>query len=252
MSLQNKTVLVTGASRGIGRAIAIAAASAGAKVAITARSVVALEETAAAIISVGGSAHVITGDAANDSNIHNTVAGTVATFGRLDVLINNAGIVDPIARVEAAEADEWARCMAVNLTGPALFARYALPHLRATKGAIVNISSGAAHRPLEGWAAYCASKAGLWMLTQSLHLEEGEAIDVYAASPGTVDTEMQVQIRASGINPISQMPRSSLAPTDLPAAGVIWLANERPQDLRGGDVNVRDTAFLKRAGITAG
>jgi 3-oxoacyl-[acyl-carrier protein] reductase len=250
MSLQDKTVLVTGASRGIGRAIAIAAA-AGAKVALTARSADTLAETAAAVVAAGGSAHTIVGDAANPASIEEAVASTVQNFGSLDVLINNAGIVDPIARVEAADADDWARCMAVNLTGPALFARYALPHLRAAKGALINISSGAAHRPLEGWAAYCASKAGLWMLTQSLHLEEGEAVDVYAASPGTVDTEMQVLIRASGVNPISQVPRANLAPASLPAAGVVWLAQERPQDLRGGDVNVRDPAFLKRAGIAA-
>ena len=87
------------------------------------------------------------------------------------------------------------------------------------------------------------------MTTQATHLEEGEAIDVYAASPGTVDTEMQVAIRASGVNPISQIPRGDLAPTSLPAAGIVWLAAERPADLRGQDVNVRTPEFLKRAGI---
>jgi NAD(P)-dependent dehydrogenase (short-subunit alcohol dehydrogenase family) len=87
------------------------------------------------------------------------------------------------------------------------------------------------------------------MATQALHLEEGEAIDVYGASPGTVDTEMQVQIRASGVNPISQIPRENLAPPALPAAGVAWLLAARPKDLRGQDVNVRDAAFLQRAGI---
>ena len=87
------------------------------------------------------------------------------------------------------------------------------------------------------------------MATQALHLEEGQAIAVYGVSPGTVDTEMQVQIRASGVNPISQIPRENLAPPSLPAAGVAWLLSAQPDDLKGQDVNVRDEAFLRRAGI---
>ncbi|MEQ9121314.1 MAG: SDR family oxidoreductase, partial [Alphaproteobacteria bacterium] len=201
--------------------------------------------------SAGGEAHVFPGDAADEDAVQEVVDNAAELFGGLDVLVNNAGMVEPIARIEAAEADEWARCMAVNLIGPAVFCRAALPYLRAARGCVVNISSGAAHHPLEGWAAYCASKAGLWMLTQALHLEEGEAIDVYGASPGTVDTEMQAVIRASGVNPVSQIPQGDLAPASLPAAGVVWLAAERPKDLRGQDVRVRDADFLKRAGIGA-
>ena len=114
------------------------------------------------------------------------------------------------------------------------------------RGAVVNVSSGAAHAPLEGWAAYCSTKAALHMFTQALHLEEGERVAVYGASPGTVDTEMQVLIRASGVNPISQIPRGDLAPASLPAKGVAWLLDARPEDLRGQDVRVRDAAIMAR------
>ena len=249
MDLSGKSYLVTGASRGIGKAIAEALAAAGGKVALTARSTDALNAVAASIQANGGTALALPADAGDADAMAAVLSKTVSEFGGLDGLVNNAGMIDPIARMEAADAADWAHIFNINLVSPVVLTRMALPHLRASKGALVIISSGAAHRPLEGWSAYCATKAALWMATQALHLEEGETIDVYGASPGTVDTEMQVQIRASGVNPISQIPRENLAPPALPAAGVAWLLAARPEDLRGQDVNVRDAAFLQRAGI---
>ena len=151
MSLEGKSVLVTGASRGIGRAIAVAAAEGGSKLTLTARSEAGLAETAAAVKAAGGSAEIVTGDAGDASDIARAVDAAVSAHGGLDVLINNAGMIEPIARIEAATAADWARAMQVNLIGPVLFTKAALPHLRAAHGCIVNVSSGAAHRPLEGW-----------------------------------------------------------------------------------------------------
>ena len=157
MTLEGMSVLVTGASRGIGRAIAVAAANAGAKVALTARSGDALEELATAIASAGGEAHAFPGDAGDADAIEAVVNAAADRFDGLDVLINNAGTIDPIARIDAADGDEWARALNVNLIGPTLFIRHALPYLRGRRGAVVNVSSGAAHQPLEGWAAYCSA-----------------------------------------------------------------------------------------------
>lgn len=251
MTLEGKSILVTGASRGIGRAIAGAAAKAGAAVALTARSKDDLEAVADAIRGDGGAAVCLPADASDGEAIRAVVADAARAFGRLDGLVNNAGMIEPIARMEAADPGAWLACMNLNVVGPATFTAAALPALKAAHGVVVNISSGAAHRPLEAWSAYCASKAALWMQTQALHLEEGAAIDVYGASPGTVDTEMQAQIRASGRNPVSRIPRSDLAPPSLPAAGVVWLMAARPEDLKGQDVNVRAPDFLTRAGVAA-
>jgi NAD(P)-dependent dehydrogenase (short-subunit alcohol dehydrogenase family) len=245
MPLSEKIFLVTGASRGIGRAIAIAICEAGGHVAITARSHEGLKETAKAT----GGALIIPADACDATAIKGVVDEVINHYGRIDGLVNNAGIIEPISRLEAAEPTAWSETLNLNLIAPTIFSKLSLPYLRENKGAIINVSSGAAHRPLEGWAAYCASKAGLFMLTKALHLEEGSAVDVYGVMPGTVDTEMQALIRSSGINPVSKIPRANLAPAMIPAAGVAWLLATRPEDLKGIDVNVRENEFLKRANI---
>ena len=117
----------------------------------------------------------------------------------------------------------------------AFAARAVLPAMAAAgRGRIINLSSGAAHRPLEGWSAYCAAKAGLAMLTRSLQLEYGEyGIRSFGFSPGVVDTGMQAEIRASGINPVSRLPRESLAPADEPATGIVYLCAAASDALAG-------------------
>src|SRR5690606_20395126 len=111
------------------------------------------------------------------------------------------------------------------------------------EGVIVNISSGAAHSPLEGWSAYCASKAALAMLTRSVHLELADAgVFAYGFQPGVVDTGMQATIRASGVNEVSRLRREQLAPAHQPARLVALLCLGKPPELRGLDLSVRDVA----------
>ena len=179
------------------------------------------------------------------------MAETRERFGSLDALVNNAGVIQPIGRIAETGAAEWAGSIAVNLTGAYNAIRAVLPGmLAAGGGTIVNVSSGAAHRPLEGWSAYCAGKAGLAMLTRSLHLEYGqEGIRTIGFSPGTVDTEMQVAIRASGINPVSQIPRGNLQPADRPARAIVYLCSDAAADLAGSEASIGDEAFRRRAGL---
>ncbi|MBN9058384.1 MAG: SDR family NAD(P)-dependent oxidoreductase [Rhizobiales bacterium] len=119
-------------------------------------------------------------------------------------------------------------------------------------GAIVNLSSGAAHRAMEGWSAYCAAKAGLAMVTKSLALEYGaRGIRAFGFAPGIVDTGMQVEIRASGINPVSKLPREGLASVDDPAKAIVFLCTSAAGDLAGLEVDIREASFRERAGLPA-
>ncbi|QLQ18384.1 MAG: SDR family NAD(P)-dependent oxidoreductase [Exiguobacterium profundum] len=108
---------------------------------------------------------------------------------------------------------------------------------------------GAARRPLEGWSAYCAGKAGLAMLTRSVHLEYGAAgVQVYGFAPGVVDTGMQGEIRASGMNEVSQIPRAALALADQPARAIAWLCGPQAAGLAGQELDVREPGLRASAG----
>lgn len=250
-ALAGKVALVTGASRGIGQAAAEALARAGAEVMLTARDGALAAKVAEGITAAGGKAAGIACDVADFAAVTRLVAATRERFGRLDILVNNAGVIQPIGAVWEADPKDWARNIEINLTGAFHGVRAALPVMLASGGGtIINVSSGAAHRPLEGWSAYCAAKAGLAMLTRSMALEtKGRGIRIFGFSPGTVDTEMQVKIRASGINAISQIPRGDLQPVERPAKAVVYLCTPAADDLIGEEASMRDEAFVKRLGL---
>jgi NAD(P)-dependent dehydrogenase (short-subunit alcohol dehydrogenase family) len=122
--------------------------------------------------------------------------------------------------------------------------------LSAGGGTIVNVSSGAAIRPLEGWSAYCSAKAGLHMLTRAVALETAaKGIRVFGFQPGTTDTDMQVLIRASGVNPVSQIPRGNLTPVALPAKSIVYLCTKAADDLIGQDFSLNEPSFRARLGL---
>jgi NAD(P)-dependent dehydrogenase (short-subunit alcohol dehydrogenase family) len=242
MNLENTVSLVMGASAGIGVAVAEALAARGAKIAIAARRRAPLEKLAAKI-----GALPIVCDVADHVSAAAAVAETVQLYGRLDHLINNAGVIEPIGRIEDCDPTLWARSININLTGTFNAVHAALPHLLKTAGTIVNVSSGAAHRPLEGWSAYCSGKAGLAMLTRALILEYGDkGLKIYGFSPGTVRTQMQVSIRASGINPVSQLDPESLLPPALPAQVIAWLCGST---YPSGEHSIRDPELRAGAGL---
>jgi len=250
-ALAGQVAIVTGGGRGIGLAAAVELSRAGAAVVLASRTTAECEAAAASIRAAGGEAAAIPTDVARYDQVERLVDGTLARFGRVDILINNAGIIEPIGYFETCDPQEWAANVSVNLVGAFYCARAVVPHFLARgRGVIVNVSSGAAHRPWEGWSAYCSAKAGLAMLTRALHLELGQrGVRVYGFQPGTVATEMQVKIRASGINAIARLPRESLADPAVPGRIIAWLCTEEARDLAGQELAGRDPALRARAGL---
>lgn len=239
--LTRPAVLITGASRGIGAATARAFAACGAAVGLFARSGDAVAALAREIESGGGQALALAGDVARQTDLDQAVARCYDTFGRVDVLVNNAAVIDPIARLAEADTAAWGRAIDINVKGVFHGIRAVLPFmLRQGEGIIVNISSGAATTALEGWSAYCASKAAVLALTRCTHLEyAGRGIRVVGLSPGTVATEMQVLIKASGINPVSRLDPSAHIPPEWVGQAIVWLCTDAGREFDGDDFSLR-------------
>ena len=252
-NLTGKVIIVTGASRGIGAAAAAALAKQGATVMLTARDGKLAGDVAQSIVAAGGIASARACDVSNYAEVQALVAETIGRFGKLDVLVNNAGVIEPIASVAESDPVAWVRNIDINLNGAYYAIRAVLPGMIAAGGGtIVNVSSGAAIRPLEGWSAYCTGKAGLHMLTRAVALENADkGIRIFGFQPGTTDTDMQVQIRASGINMVSKIPRENLTPVAHPAAAIVYLCTPAADDLNGQEFSLRDEPFRARLNLDA-
>ncbi len=196
MRLDGRVAIVTGAGRGIGRAIAEIFAREGAKVVVTARTVPEIEEVAEGIRAGGGEAAAIAMDIAKEDQVADLVRRTNDTFGPVDVLVNNAAINLPNINVVDYEPAQWREIVDVNLNGSFLCARAVLPGMiQQKRGKIINISSIGGRHGSRGRGPYRASKAALINLTETLAAENREhGIDVNCICPGGVETEMIRQI----------------------------------------------------------
>ena len=244
--MTGKAVLITGASRGIGAASARAFAAAGATVGLAARDAAALEALAA---ETGGLA--LPCDVADFASVQAAVAALVARAGRIDVLINNAGVIEPIGPSDAVDPEGWGRVIDINLKGVFHGLRAAVPVMAAQGGGtIITVGSGAAQHPLEGWSAYCAAKAGALMLTRVADLEHrARGLRILSLSPGTVATDMQRTIRDSGVNPVSQLDWDAHIPPEWPAQALIWMCSPEANPWLGQEVSLRDEALRRRLGL---
>ena len=189
MELTGKTVAITGASRGIGAGLATEFAARGMKLALCARSPCALP----------AGAEGVTGqvDVANEHDVRRFASEAEAALGTIDLWINNAGVLTPIAPLRDVAAEEFLASLRVNVMGVVHGCQAFIRHLRAHdhKGVLINISSGASTSPYAGWAAYCAGKAAVDLLSGVIGLEEREHLRVYSVAPGIIDTNMQTMIR---------------------------------------------------------
>ncbi|NNE80133.1 MAG: SDR family NAD(P)-dependent oxidoreductase [Silicimonas sp.] len=248
MSVQGKTVIISGASRGIGEAAAEVFAAAGANVALLARGREAIEVIADRI---GSQAIAVPCDVSSYSEVAKAVAAAEDAFGPAEVLINNAGVVEPVSHIATSDPEAWGKVIDINLKGVYYGMRAVLPGMIARGGGtILTVSSGAAHNPIEAWSHYCASKAGAAMLTRSVHKEAGEnGVRAMGLSPGTVATQMQREIKASGINPVSQMDWSDHIPPEWPARTLLWMCGAEADEFIGEEIALREDSIRRRVGL---
>lgn len=249
MDMQGKTVLITGASRGIGAAAARAFADAGANVALVARGREAIADLAG---EIGDRGIAIPCDVSRFWEVEAAVEACVGTFGGLDVLVGSAGVIEPISHLATSDPEAWGQVIDVNLKGVYHGMRAALPVMLARGGgSILTISSGAAHGPVEAWSHYCASKAGAAMLTACVDKENRDkGIRAIGLSPGTVATQMQREIKASGINPVSRLDWDDHIPPEWPAQALVWMCSPDADEWLGGEVSLRDEDVRRRLGLS--
>ncbi|HEX5134297.1 MAG TPA: glucose 1-dehydrogenase [Thermoanaerobaculia bacterium] len=248
IDLSGRTALVTGGSRGIGRAAAEILAAAGARVAINYKSNDAaaeafVRETRAA----GGEGLALAGDVGNPREAHQLVSDVVAAWGRLDVLVNNAGIWEE-DEAGSGDLDVWKRTLDVNVLGAHVVTDAAIPHLERERGSIVFVSSTAGQRGEARHSAYAASKGALISYTKSLAAELGpRGIRVNCVAPGWVDTEMTA--RALG-NPDARaeieraIPLGRVATPGDVAGAILFLVSDLARHVQGEILNVNGGSVL--------
>jgi NAD(P)-dependent dehydrogenase (short-subunit alcohol dehydrogenase family) len=239
----SKNVLITGGGTGIGRAIALAFAQEGAAVVVAGRSAEPLTQTVKLITDGGGRATAITADITRSDDVATLVADTVATYGGLDVAVNNAGTLTAFGPVADIDENQWSALVAVNLTGTLLSMKHEIAYMRRNGGgAIVNIASSlGAHMRLAGLGAYVATKAAVSALTRNAALDHiGDGIRINAVSPGPADTPMSGR---PGETPADrdarmrdQLPAGRVASLDEVAAAVLYLASPEAGFIVGTDL----------------
>ena len=238
--LSGRTALVTGASRGLGRAIARALAGAGARVALVARDLEKLQSVAEEIRSAGGEGDVFQADITDEAQVEALAASVPARLGRVQILVNNAG-VNLRKTLPEFTLEEWRRVLDTNLTSVFLMCRAFVPPMKGQGyGRILNLTSIMSHVAIAGRTAYCASKAGLIGLTKSLALELApEAITVNGISPGPFATEMNTPLLQ---NPelsawfISRIPLGRWGKVEEVGQLAVYLCSEPAGFITGTDV----------------
>ena len=251
----NPVVIVTGASRGLGAAVVRWLAKVGAAVTLVARSEENLRQVAEDVRRLGGSPQVVTADVSDVDDCRRAVQTTLEQFGRIDALVNNAGVVQPLAPVAETNPEDWRRNIEVNLFASYYLVRAAISNLREHKGRIVNVSSGAANLALATVSAYCTGKAALNHFTRVLAAEE-PAVTALTVRPGVVDTDMQAALRSQADNsmPAEQKAyyrqlreRGELEPPEIPARAIAWLALYAPRELSGRFLDYDDPRISRPA-----
>ncbi len=243
----NRIALVTGASRGIGRACALELAKAGNKVALAARQVDKLEEVAAEIRALGGEAFVVALDLSSFDSIKEGFSRVTKEFGRIDILVNNAGVTKDNLALRL-KPDDWNMVLQTNLSGAFFCIQQVIsPMMRERWGRIVNISSVVGQAGNPGQANYVASKAGLLGLTKSLAQElASRNITVNAVAPGFIETDMTNVLKDEQKTRITQnIPMGRIGAPEEVAAAVRFLASEEASYITGNVIDVNGGMYMR-------
>jgi NAD(P)-dependent dehydrogenase (short-subunit alcohol dehydrogenase family) len=224
--LKDKVALITGASQGLGRALALAFAREGARVVVNARSEESVRPVAGEVEDAGAEVLAVAADVSKGADVESLVGESVERFGKIDVLVNNAGLLGPRVAIEDYPEDEWRRIIDANLTGPFLVSRAAIPYL-SDGASIINVVSGVSVEGRAEWGAYSVSKFGMEGLNQILAAELAErGVRVNAVDPGGMRTDM----RASAYP--EEDPQTRITPEENTAV-FLYLASDESNGVTG-------------------
>lgn len=253
--LKDRSALVTGAGRGIGRAIALRLAAAGAKVGLVARTADDIQRVAAEIRDGGGEALAVATSVTDAQGVHDAVEATAAAFGPVSILVNNAGVPGPYGPIDVTDPAQWWATQAVNVLGPILFMNAVIPQMRRRRsGRVINIVSNAGLQPVPHLSAYAVSKSTLTRLTETVDLElRSSSVRAFAVNPGNITTDMARATLASpeaqrwlaeGLAIIgNQTPAQSAADLERCCEVVLALAAGIHDELAGRYLDIRDAAL---------
>ncbi len=237
--LSGKTILVTGAGRGIGAELAGLLAEKGARVyagvfqGVDPACAVRLERCIKVDL-----------DVTDPSSVDAIISRIGSEAGALSALVNNAGAITPIGHIDALATESLRAAYEVNTLGLHRMTCAALPLLRDSGGVVVNAGTGAATTPMEGWTAYCTSKAAARMMTLMFAKDlEGSGVQFFFLGIPPTDTDMQAEIRTAGLNPISRIARDDLVRPEVPASVMAWLCGPDARKLDDVVLDVRDAFF---------
>lgn len=245
-SLAGRAALITGASQGLGLAIARAYIEAGASVLVCARDADRIDRVGHELAALAGPSQIVAAqhaDVSSPEQVEQLVARALGLFPHLDILVNNAGICGPLGEVETTDWREWTRTIEINLYGSVLAVRAVLPHMKSRRyGKIIQISGGGATTPLPRVSAYAASKTAVVRFAESLALEVREhGIDVNSIAPGALNTRMMRTVIDAGPAAVGQAYHSRMSriaseggtPLETPAALATFLASADSDGLTG-------------------
>lgn len=244
--LEGRSAIITGASQGLGLAIARAYVGAGASVLLCARDSAKLDVAVAEVRTLATGSQIVDGvvaDVSDEDAVHGVAARAFALFPQVEVLVNNAGIYGPMGTIEQVEWREWVRAIEINLYGSVLMSRALVPHMRAHRyGKIIQLSGGGATNPLPSISAYAASKAAIVRFAETLAEEtRDDRIDVNSIAPGPLNTRLLEQVIVAGPEKVGdafyarslQQKEQGGAPLDRGAALAVFLGSAASDGITG-------------------